>query len=241
MKEGIFEVGHHGTGFAYDNEGPRHRQYLHAFEIGTRLVTNAEYIAFMRDGGYERPEFWLSEGWAIAQAEGWKAPLYWQECDGQRYTFTLSGLRPLFEEGPVCHVSFYEADAYAKWAGCRLPTEFEWEAVSEGVPVEGNFVDHGWLHPVPGGSVPGTTNIPVQQMFGDVWEWTLSPYSPYPGYRAPDGALGEYNGKFMSNQMVLRGGSCATSQSHIRGTYRNFFPPSARWQFMGFRLARDAS
>jgi ergothioneine biosynthesis protein EgtB len=232
--EGLFRIGYEGSGFAFDNETPRHRVFLEAFLLATRLVTNGEYLAFIGDGGYRRPELWLSEGWNTVGAQGWEAPLYWEQRDGEWWSFTLSGMQPLAPAEPVCHLSYYEADAYARWAGARLPTEAEWERVAVDAPPAGNFVEDGRLHPAPasGGG--------LQQMLGDVWEWTSSPYVPYPGFRTLDGALGEYNGKFMCNQLVLRGGSCATSRTHIRRTYRNFFPPDARWQFSGLRLARDA-
>ena len=235
--EGLEWVGHGGDGFAYDNEGPRHRAFLHGFELGSRLVTNAEYMAFMADGGYARPELWLSDGWATVQERGWERPLYWERRDDEWWNFTLSGLRRVVESEPVCHVSYYEADAYARWAGARLATEQEWEVAAARVPIAGNFADDGRLHPAP--PAEGAGDGPAQ-MFGDVWEWTQSPYSPYPGYKAAEGALGEYNGKFMCNQFVLRGGSCGTSQDHVRRTYRNFFHADARWQFMGIRLAKDA-
>lgn len=231
---GVESIGHDGVGFAYDNEGPRHRVVIEPFAIGTRLVTNAEFAAFIEDGGYERPEFWLSDGWATVEAEKWRAPLYWAEKDGTWTEFTLGGRRPLAGDAPVCHVSLYEADAYARWRGCRLPTEAEWEVAARNAPCAGNFVENGYLHPAPAQGGEGT-----HQFFGDVWEWTQSGYSPYPGYRPPEGPLGEYNSKFMCSQLVLRGGSCATPESHIRATYRNFFPPHARWQFMGIRLAKD--
>jgi ergothioneine biosynthesis protein EgtB len=236
---GLREVGHAGSGFAFDNEGPRHRVFVHAFALASRAVTNAEYLAFMADRGYERPELWLSDGWAAVQGEGWRAPLYWRERDGAWQHFTLAGLRPVAQDEPVAHVSAYEADAYARWAGARLPTEAEWEVVAGDLPVAGNFVESGRLQPAPAlvtplGSAPA-------QLFGDVWEWTSSAYAPYPGYRPPPGALGEYNGKFMANQLVLRGGSCATPASHMRASYRNFFHPNARWQWSGLRLARDVS
>ncbi|GBD32598.1 Hercynine oxygenase [bacterium HR33] len=235
LQGGLREIGFSGDGFAYDNETPRHKVYLRDFAIASRLVTSGEYLHFIQDGGYRRPELWLSDGWGAVQAEGWKAPLYWEEKDGQWFQFTLSGLRPVDPAEPVCHVSFYEADAFARWASARLPTEAEWEVAAAGVPIEGNFVEDGFFHPIPLRD-PGEG---ISQLFGDVWEWTASSYSPYPGYKPPEGALGEYNAKFMSNQYVLRGGSCATPRSHIRVTYRNFFPPQARWQFSGIRLARD--
>ena len=232
---GVEWVGYAGDDFAFDNESPRHRQYLEPFRLGTRLVTNGEYLEFMRDGGYGRPELWLSAGWAAIHEQGWPAPLYWQERDGGWCNFTLTGFRPVADDEPVCHVSYFEADAYARWAGARLPTEAEWEVASQAVPSGGNFVESGAFHPRAGGNNPG-----LQQLFGDVWEWTQSDYAPYPGFKTAEGAVGEYNGKFMCNQYVLRGGSCATPLSHIRSTYRNFFPTDARWQFSGIRLARDA-
>jgi ergothioneine biosynthesis protein EgtB len=232
--EGIHHIGHDGHGFAFDNEGPRHRELVPAFQLASRLVTNGEYLAFMEDGGYERPEFWLSLGWTTVQENNWQAPFYWEKRDGNWWMMTLGGMREVDENEPVCHVSYFEADAYAHWAGARLPTEAEWEVASADVPLNGNFADNGHYHPL-----PPEPDLPLAQMFGDVWEWTRSPYSPYPGYAPLAGALGEYNGKFMCNQYVLRGGSCATSRSHIRRTYRNFFPPDARWQFTGIRLAKD--
>jgi ergothioneine biosynthesis protein EgtB len=233
---GIQWIGHEGPGFAFDNESPRHRTFLEPFQLGSRLVTNGEYKQFIDDGGYKRPELWLSMGWATAAQEQWQAPLYWINPDGPWMNHTLSGMHPINDEEPVSHVSFFEADAYARWAGARLPSEFEWESASHSVAIEGNFVESALHHP----SAVATDCDGVSQMFGDLWEWTRSAYLPYPGYQPPAGALGEYNGKFMCNQFVLRGGSCATSRSHIRRTYRNFFPPDARWQFSGFRLARDA-
>jgi ergothioneine biosynthesis protein EgtB len=234
--EGVYWIGHDGQRFAFDNEFPRHRSFVERFELASRLVTNGEYLAFMADGGYERPELWLSMGWDTVQREGWQAPLYWEWRDGTWWMMTLAGMRPVWEAEPVCHVSYYEADAYARWADARLPTEAEWEVAAMPLPIRGNFVEHQTFHPVPISQID--TAIPLVQIFGDVWEWTQSHYSPYPGYTASPGALGEYNGKFMANQFVLRGGSCATSVSHIRPTYRNFFPADARWQFMGIRLAR---
>jgi ergothioneine biosynthesis protein EgtB len=236
--EGLHAIGHDGVGFAFDNEGPRHRQFVPAFQLADRLVSNGEYREFMQDGGYRRPEFWLSEGWATVQSQGWRAPLYWIQCDGRWRQFTLNGLESLADDEPVCHVSYYEADAFTRLAGARLPREAEWErAACEQEIARGNFVESGLLRPAaPADDVSFAT---PRQMFGDVWEWTASAYAAYPGYQPPEGALGEYNGKFMCNQYVLRGGSCAASRSHIRRTYRNFFPPEARWQFSGIRLARD--
>jgi len=227
---GIQEIGHDGAGFAFDNESPRHRVLLPGYALASRLVTNGEYLAFIEAGGYRRPEFWLADGWRAAQEHGWQAPLYWQAADRSWQLYTLAGLRPLNEQEPVCHVSFYEADAYARWAGARLPTEAEWEALARRQAVSGNLRETGYLHPCPARD---------GQWFGDVWEWTASSYAPYPGYRPPAGALGEYNGKFMVNQMVLRGGSCVTPADHIRPSYRNFFYPVDRWQFSGVRLAQD--
>jgi ergothioneine biosynthesis protein EgtB len=232
--EGLYAIGHEGQDFAFDNESPRHKVYLQGFRLASRLVTNSEYLEFMRDEGYRRPELWLSDGWDQACAGSWSSPLYWIEDEGRWSVFTLHGVEPIDPHEPVCHVSYYEADAYARWAGKRLPTEAEWEVAATGCQVEGNLLESGRLQPHPAPAEPG-----LQQMFGDVWEWTASPYVPYPRYKPPAGVLGEYNGKFMCNQMVLRGGSCATPQTHIRSSYRNFFPPQARWQFMGVRLADD--
>jgi ergothioneine biosynthesis protein EgtB len=234
---GLHRIGHGGKGFAFDNESPRHRVFVAAFQIACRPVTNGEYLAFLEDGGYERPEFWLSDGWYARGREGWQSPHYWEKGDGGWQVFTLAGMRPLIEAEPVCHVSYYEADAFARWAGARLATEAEWEVAAADSPLAGNFVDSGRLHPAAAGPATGPD---LGQLFGDVWEWTGSPYVAYPGYRPAAGALGEYNGKFMCNQFVLRGGSCATPRSHIRRSYRNFFPPEARWQFSGIRLAKDA-
>ena len=234
--EGVYWTGHDGQGFAFDNESPRHRSFVEPFQLASRLITNGEFMAFMADGGYERPELWLSMGWDTAQREGWKAPLYWEPQNGTWWTMTLAGMQPVQEAEPVCHVSYYEADAYARWAEARLPTEVEWEVAAMPLSIRGNFVEQCTFHPLPPSQID--TAAPLAQMFGDVWEWTQSHYSPYPGYTPASGALGEYNGKFMANQFVLRGGSCATSVSHMRPTYRNFFPADARWQFMGIRLAR---
>jgi ergothioneine biosynthesis protein EgtB len=235
--EATIEIGHDGHGFAYDNEGPRHQALVHAFSLASRPVTNGEYIAFIEDNGYARSEFWLSLGWMTVKEQRWQSPLYWIKRDGAWWHFTLSGFRAVEESVPVTHVSYFEADAYANWAGARLPTEFEWERAALDCPIEGNFVEKENFHPRALSASGDDRHL--HQMFGDVWEWTRSAYSPYPGYRAAPGALGEYNGKFMCNQYVLRGGSCATSRSHIRRTYRNFFQPEKRWQFTGIRLARD--
>jgi ergothioneine biosynthesis protein EgtB len=237
--ETIVEIGHDGNDFCYDNELPRHRALVLPFALANRLVTNREYLEFMTDNGYSRPAFWLSLGWQTVNEQNWRAPLYWMERDGEWWNFTLRGLGKVDPDEPVTHLSYFEADAYANWSGARLPTEFEWERAVEKVDVDGNFVETERFHPAPLNESPHDGQL--AQMFGDVWEWTRSSYSPYPGYRAEPGALGEYNGKFMCNQYVLRGGSCATSRTHIRKTYRNFFQPDKRWQFMGLRLARDLS
>jgi ergothioneine biosynthesis protein EgtB len=231
---GIRSVGAQGAGFHFDNEGPRHRALLQSFEIANRLTTNGEYLDFIVDRGYQRAELWLSDGWNIVNQRGWQRPLYWTEANDSE--FTLHGLAALDANAPVSHLSFYEADAYARWANARLPTEFEWEVAADGVPVRGNLLGGDRLHPI----AAEPLNQRLRQMFGDVWEWTSSAYSPYPGYHPVTGALGEYNGKFMCNQLVLRGGSCVTPDDHIRASYRNFFYPDARWQFMGVRLARNA-
>jgi ergothioneine biosynthesis protein EgtB len=232
---GVAWVGHEGPGFAFDNEGPRHRVFLEPFQIGSRLVSSGEYLAFIGDGGYSRPELWLSDGWNSLKSQEWQAPLYWeQQSDGTWRIFTLGGLRRLAPAEPVCHVSYYEADAFARWSGARLPTEAEWESAAEGQERGGNFLESGRFHPA--AAQDGTR---LAQTFGDTWEWTQSAYAPYPGSRPTAGALGEYNAKFMCNQLVLRGGSCATPAAHIRASYRNFFPPEARWQFTGIRLAKD--
>ena len=235
---GLYWIGHDGTGFAYDNEGPRHRAFLEPFELASRLVTNGEYTAFIENGGYRRAELWLSLGWMAAQENSWSEPFYWEKRDGDWWHFTLAGMRLIDPDEPVTHLSYFEADAYARWAGARLPTEAEWEVAAADLPVRGNLVESELLHPAAADTAARASSL--QQMYGDVWEWTQSPYMPYPGYRTAEGALGEYNGKFMCNQFVLRGGSCATSQTHIRPTYRNFFPPEATWQFTGVRLARNA-
>jgi ergothioneine biosynthesis protein EgtB len=229
---GVYAIGHEGSKFAFDNESPRHAVYLQDYSIANRLVTNGEYSEFIAAGGYQKPEYWLAAGWSTVQTEQWQSPLYWEEIAGQWCVMTLSGLVPVNIDEPVCHISFYEADAYARWAGKRLPTEAEWEVAASQLPIQGNFLESGQLHPT-----AATTKNRPEQMFGDVWEWTQSAYLPYPGFQSAAGAVGEYNGKFMCNQMVLRGGSCVTSHSHIRPTYRNFFPPATRWQFSGLRLA----
>ncbi|HXQ50113.1 MAG TPA: ergothioneine biosynthesis protein EgtB [Stellaceae bacterium] len=233
---GLHEIGHHGDAFAFDNESPRHKIYLEPFRIGTRLVTCGEYLAFIADRGYLRPELWLSEGWATVQREGWEAPLYWRCEDGRWSLFTLAGRRAIDQSEPVVHVSHYEADAYARWRGKRLLTEAEWEvaAVTQRVGCAGHFMDRGVYHPL------AATEGGLTQMLGDAWEWTQSPYVGYPGFRPAPGAVGEYNGKFMVNQMVLRGGAAVTPAGHVRPTYRNFFPSGARWAFGAIRLAEDA-
>jgi ergothioneine biosynthesis protein EgtB len=239
LPAGVAEIGHAGPGFAFDNESPRHRVMLHGAQLAGRLVTNEEYLAFVADGGYDRPDHWLSDGWAARQANGWTAPLYWHKQDDAWSVVTLAGLRPLELHEPVCHVSGYEADALARWSGARLPTEAEWEAAAALLPVAGHFLEAEHFHPT---ATPAHDDHgPLHQLYGDVWQWTASPYVGYPGYRPLAGALGEYNGKFMCNQLVLRGASCATPRSHARATYRNFFPPDARWQFTGIRLAREIS
>ncbi len=265
---GIVSIGYGGQEFSFDNERPRHKVLLQPFELSDRLVTCGEYLEFMNDGGYRRPEFWLSLGWTTKREQAWAAPLYWTERDGQCRMFTLSGTRPVEPQEPVVHVSYFEADAYARWRGARLPSEAEWEHAAAELPIDGSFAESEHFHPVaadassddleavsnPRGEADSPhflrglrkwgqspADLKLLQMFGEVWQWTQSPYTPYPGYAPPAGALGEYNGKFMCNQYVLRGGSCATPASHIRPTYRNFFPPEARWQFSGIRLARDAA
>jgi len=264
---GIVTIGHEGDGFCFDNECPAHPVLLQPFELCERLVTAAEYLAFIDAGGYQRPEYWLSLGWDTAQAGGWRLPIYWRRASGPAdplfEEFTLKGWQPLNLSAPVAHLSFFEADAFARWAGLRLPTEAEWEHAAGQVPVtpSANLLERGLLRPLPASqsaadpavtpkSVPGERlkqspeTVPgerLKQLWGDLWEWTASPYVPYPGFKTSAGAVGEYNGKFMCNQYVLRGGSFATSRTHIRASYRNFFPPEARWQFTGLRLARDCS
>lgn len=228
---GIHPVGASGDGFCFDNETPRHEALLHPHRIGTRLITNGEYRDFIKDGGYRDSTLWLSDGWAVINERGWDRPLYWgEDLDSE---FTLGGQRQIDGHAPVCHVSYYEADAFARWSGARLPTEFEWELAATSALPDGNLMESRYWHPV--------ANADSLQFFGDVWEWTSSSYAPYPGFVPLDGSLGEYNGKFMCNQMTVRGGSCVTAADHIRASYRSFFYPDARWQFLGFRLARDGS
>ncbi len=244
---GLVEIGAGPEGFAWDNERPRHPVFLQPFALADRPVTNGEYLDFIADGGYRNPALWLSDGWAAVRERGWQAPLYWEPQDGADsereragwQVMTLGGMRPVNPAEPVCHLSYYEADAYTAWVGQRLPTEAEWEHAAAGLPARGNFVDDDWLHPRP--AAAGASEAGIRQLFGDVWEWTGSAYLPYPGFRPPAGALGEYNGKFMCNQMVLRGGSCASPRDHLRASYRNFFYPYERWQFQGLRLAKDLS
>ena len=227
---GIHRVGATGDDFFFDNETPRHDALLHEHQIGNRLVTNAEYREFIKDGGYATSELWLSDGWAVVQERKWQRSLYWDES--LETEFTLGGPREIMDNAPVCHVSYYEADAFARWAGARLPTEFEWELAAGEQASSGNLLDSGYWHPVAGSGA---------QFFGDVWEWTSSSYAPYPGFEPLEGSLGEYNGKFMCNQMTVRGGSCVSSADHIRASYRSFFYPDARWQFLGIRLAKDGN
>jgi ergothioneine biosynthesis protein EgtB len=239
---GVREIGHSGDGFCFDNELPRHRVFLEAFALADRLVTNGELREFVEDGGYERPELWLDRGWATLQREGWEHPFYWRRSKEGFTEFTLAGERELCDAEPVCHLSFIEADAFARWAGARLPTEAEWEIACAELAVAGHFVESGRRHPAaaPASEASAQTHTAkLRQAFGDVWEWTRSSYAPYPGYRAEAGTLGEYNGKFMCDQMVLRGGSCASPQSHLRASYRNFFYPPDRWQVSGLRLAKE--
>lgn len=235
FKEGVYEIGHTGGEFGYDNEFPRHKTYIHDFELADRLITNGEYLKFIESGGYEDPKYWLDEGHAQAVENKWDCPLYWQHDEGKWHQFTLNGLEPIDMNEPVTHVNYYEADAYARWVGCRLPTEFEWELAAEPLEIDGSFVDARNYHPV--GANPSSPGL--KQMFGEVWQWTRSSYAAYPGYETFPGALGEYNGKFMCNQYVLRGGSCATVKNHYRKTYRNFFQTKFSWQFTGIRLARS--
>ena len=235
MEGGLCDFGANGDGFHFDNEGPRHKAFLQPFLMANRPVTNGDYIEFIDDGGYEDPTLWLSDGWACVCAEEWSAPLYWHKKDDGWVEYTLFGERPINPHAPLCHISHFEANAFANWAGARLPTEFEWEAAASLQPMQGRFLRSG----EPRAPDIAEAGEGLRQMFGDVWEWTASPYVAYPGFATPAGAVGEYNGKFMSGQMVLRGGSCATPENHIRVSYRNFFPPNARWQFSGMRLAKD--
>ncbi len=234
---GLAEIGHRGGGFSFDNENPRHEVLVRPFRLASRLVTNREWQAFMGDGGYRTETLWLSDGWATVQREGWTAPLYWQERDGEAWSFSLRGLQPVDPEAPVTHVSYYEADAFARWAGRRLPDEAEWETAARATPAgpDGHYLEGGYFRPRPARRGEG-----LAQMLGEVWQWTRSAYGPYPGFRPPEGAIGEYNGKFMVNQWVLRGASCATPRAGARVSYRNFFHPDKRWQFSGLRLAEDA-
>ncbi|MFQ5562805.1 MAG: ergothioneine biosynthesis protein EgtB [Parvularculaceae bacterium] len=237
FESGLCEIGRGGKGFAFDNEGPRHTVYLQPFELANRPITNGEFLEFMEAGGYESSALWLSDGWDLVCREGWRAPLYWRRTDDDWREFTLFGERPVDPAAPLAHVSYYEAAAYAEWTGWRLPTEFEWERAAADVDCTDK---EGFLNDAaPEPPRPASPGEGLRQLYGGVWEWTSSPYTPYPGYRAAPGAVGEYNSKFMSSQMVLKGGSCATPAGHIRATYRNFFPPDARWQFSGLRLARD--
>ncbi|WP_347985783.1 ergothioneine biosynthesis protein EgtB [Methylomonas sp. AM2-LC] len=230
----IVETGHQGDSFCFDNERPKHKSFLQDFKLANRLVTNTEYLAFIDDAGYERAALWLADGWQTINTQAWHAPLYWFKEQGDWWQFTLSGIQSLDPNQPVAHISYYEADAYARWLGKRLPTEQEWESVAVSLPIEGNFLESGVLHPQ-AAQYSGMT-----QLFGDLWEWTQSPYTAYPGFKPLPDSLGEYNAKFMSNQMVLRGGCCATALEHIRPSYRNFYHPDDRWLFSGLRLAEDA-
>ncbi len=231
---GLVQIGHQGASFCFDNETPQHKAWLEPFELASRPICNGEWMSFMADGGYERASLWLSDGWTWRRDHQIDAPLYWQCRDNEWLCYTAAGIRPVEPDQPVCHVSFYEAWAYAQWAGARLPTEQEWECAATDHPVSGHFSDRGIFQPLAAASAAASG-----QLFGDVWEWTASSYAPYPGFKPAAGAVGEYNGKFMANQMVLRGGSCATPAGHVRASYRNFFYPHSRWQFSGLRLARD--
>ncbi len=230
---GLVATGFDGEGFCFDNELPRHQVFVEPFALSGRLVTNGEFEIFIDDGGYERPELWLADGWAEVQEQGWRSPHYWREQGGESLEYTLHGLQPRAAANPVCHVSGYEADAYARWAGARLPTEHEWELAAATAVSPSGGVDEGCYHPQP------ARGDGLTQLYGDCWQWTQSAYGPYPGYRPSEGAIGEYNGKFMSSQWVLRGGSCVSKAEHLRPTYRNFFYPPDRWQFSGIRLAKD--
>ena len=233
---GLESIGHAGGGFGFDNEFPQHQEYLQPYRLSSHLVTNADWVAFINDGGYRNPLLWLSDGWKTVQAENWQMPLYWLVRDGYQ-TMTLDGLQEIDPDAPVTHISYFEADAYARWAGKRLPTEAEWEVAARPQKIAGNFANTELYRPI---AADGNGLEPLKQIYGDVWEWTASPYCAYPGFRTSAGAIGEYNGKFMNGQYVLRGGSCVTPQDHIRLTYRNFFYPHQRWQFTGLRLAEDA-
>ncbi|GAB4008329.1 ergothioneine biosynthesis protein EgtB [Nocardioides ultimimeridianus] len=233
VEGGLVEIGHEGAGFCFDNELPRHQVWLTPYRLADRLVTNGEWLEFMADGGYRRHELWLSDGWARIKDEGWAAPFYWTEVDGVWFEHTLHGTFPVDPGAPATHVSYYEADAYATWAGKRLPSEAEWEHAARSAPVAGNLANSTTFHPEAAGPATGG----LRQLFGDCWEWTSSAYHPYPGFHPAEGAIGEYNGKFMSNQMVLRGGCALTPAGHARASYRNFFPHGARWAMSGVRLA----
>ncbi len=232
---GLASIGHGGEDFCFDNERPRHSAFVPPYRLASHLVTNGEYMEFIKSGGYERAHYWLADAWRVLRENDWQAPLYWEHIEGRWWQMTLAGMRPVEETEPVCHVSFYEADAYARWAGKRLPSETEWELAAREQPIAGNLLESGIYQP----ALVAEGSDELKQIFGDVWEWTQSPYTPYPGYRPPMGAIGEYNGKFMCNQMVLRGGSCVTPRTHLRASYRNFFYPADRWQFSGIRLADD--
>jgi ergothioneine biosynthesis protein EgtB len=234
VPEGLYRIGHRGRGFAFDNEAPVHRVFLETYRVASRLVTNGEYLAFMEAGAYRRPELWLANGWATVRDQGWESPLYWERNGDDLTEFTLAGTLPLDLNEPVTHVSYYEAEAFARWAGARLPTEAEWEVAAGTAPITGTFAESGRFHPAP--AVRVEQAVP-RQLYGDAWQWTGSAYLPYPGFQRPDGAIGEYNGKWMSDQWVLRGASCVTPRTHARLTYRNFFPSDARWPFTGIRLA----
>ncbi|MEO8881719.1 MAG: ergothioneine biosynthesis protein EgtB [Gemmatimonadaceae bacterium] len=236
---GVHRIGHQDSGFSFDNELPAHREFLEDYKLASRLVTNGDYLDFINDGGYKRSELWLSPGLAMVNGGGWEAPLYWERADDGWTEFTLAGTKPVVLDEPVCHVSYYEADAFARWAQRRLPTEAEWEVAARDAPIAGTFVESERFHPAPA-SDAAITSGELTQLYGDVWQWTQSAYVGYPGFKADTGAIGEYNGKWMADQWVLRGASCATPKSHVRLTYRNFFPSDARWQFMGIRLADHA-